>query len=169
MGGELCKNCRKGVLIRKGKRTKVRCTVCGYWKFRSPNASSRGALIGALPIETPEVHPNPKVEEEGKAMEEKKKVIRRKKPEEDIPIIEEEREKLHPKDPDYGAKKAMHDQMIQAQRREFSIQKILKDMRKRNKYAKLGPTVIIDGEVFDLETGDRVYKEGPAMEAEEVE
>lgn len=164
MGGQRCPNCIKGILIRKGKRTKVRCTSCGYWKFGSPNASSRGVLVGAIPVENPEIHPDPEVEKDMRKEKKEETIV------EEISKIEEERPKLYQKDPDYVRKKALHDQMIQAQRREYSIQKMLRDMRRRNKYGKLGPTVIIDGEVFDLKTGERIYdrQEGPAQ-AEKVE
>jgi len=141
MAGEKCPNCHKGFLLRKGDRTKVQCSVCGYWKYRSPKASSRGSLVGALNVEKKE-----------------------EKETEDIPKVEE---KLYMNDPDYVRKKAYHDQNIQSLRREFSIQKMIKKLRKRGKYSGLGETIIIDGEVFDIKTGERIGT-APENIAEEV-
>lgn len=58
---------------------------------------------------------------------------------------------------EYQARKMEYDQQIRASRRQKSIEKILKELRKR-KYDR-PKTLIIEGETYNVETGRPVWEE----------
>lgn len=142
---QICKNCGKGFLIRTGKGRK-RCKFCGYTKYDSPNRRGRGAILF------------PKEEKE-----EKKK--------EEIPKVNSKKRHVLPKGKgyhtqDYQDLKFLHDERTRLSRKRDSINKILKELRK-NKYSGI-KEVMIEGELWDVETGKLVReKEKPTKKEEE--
>lgn len=133
MGGQKCPNCTKGHLLRTSRGTK-RCKWCGYTTHDSPNRKSFD------PVES---------------------LKREKSKEKEIPVAysEEEERERHRRLPkgegyqtdDYQDRKFIQDEYIRDTNRRASIEKILKKLRK-NKYNPI-KTVILDGEVWDVETG----------------
>lgn len=133
MGGELCTNCKKGIMIRKGKGTKVVCTSCGQWKFRSPNGSTRGALIGAQAV------PKKQIEEVRKIREEKL-TEKEGNPKIPYPLNSEQ----------YKMEKLMRDNYIRDMRKSMSVKKMLKKISK-NKYSGLkGQEIMIEGQMWKV-------------------
>jgi len=136
MGSQTCPNCKKGFLIRTSRGTK-RCKHCGFIKHDSPGRASAGTFI--------------KIPEEKK----KEEPIR-------IDIFEEERKRGREIGKEKGFRseefleyKFQRDLSIKQQRKMISIAKMLRDLKKKNKYSGL-KTIVIEGEVYDIETGQPV-------------
>jgi len=148
MGSQTCPNCKKGFLIRTSRGTK-RCNRCGFTKHDSIGRTSAGTLI--------------------KTGEEKKENLQR------IDIFEEERMQGREIGKEKGFKskefqeyKFGRDQNIRMQKKMISIQEILRDLKKRNKYSNL-KTVTIEGEVYDIETGQPISAKKEVKREEEKE
>lgn len=144
MGGQSCPNCGKGFLIRTGKGRK-RCNHCGFTKHDSPNRRSQGTILQT---------------KEEKEEEEKK--------EERIPVVSGKRHAI-PKGKgyhtqDYKDSKFIRDTQIRLRNKAKSIDKLLKELRE-NKYRSI-KEVVIEGELWDIETGKLVREKEKPKEKE---
>lgn len=145
MGGQSCPKCGRGFLISKGK-SKWRCTFCGLIKYKSPYGSGRDIPVAkeedfAKTPEAPEIH------QHGFELP--------KHPEGGYNTKE------------YQEMKTSREYQLRQLRKEAAIQKQLAKLRK-NKYNKI-KTLMIGGELWDVETGQRVEEKEKSEKKDEPE
>ena len=150
MGNILCPECKKGTLVSRGKRY-FRCPRCNYIRYKSPLGRRRGSTASTGGKRRGNLEEIPRIEE----------VTRKRRRRGAIPTGEGYHTQR------YKDEKFLHDQVIRAERKRASVEKILRDLR-RNKFSGLRK-ILIEGEIWDIETGRPLSREREKQRKREME